>query len=180
MLKFVSQRSFGEFAWHRVSADHDLGRPTVLSYLVLWEGTPDCAERSEPPLGDPVHPRFFEVRSNQARQGRHRLTLGAFPPSRRNRCVGRYPQLIDGKTLTLNYTFGTGACFGDGVGGWGSRVLCLLGKYRFPGGSKPVSARNAFTNAAYNRPEFPHRDCRGHMPGECKPVHVVPLSPVRR
>src|SRR3984885_3610591 len=109
MLKFVSQRSFGEFAWHRVSADHDLGRPTVLSYLVLWEGTPDCAERSEPPLGDPVHPRFFEVRSNQARQGRHRLTLGAFPPSRRNRCVARHPQLIDGKTLTLNYTVGTRA-----------------------------------------------------------------------
>src|ERR1700733_6410370 len=109
MLKFVSQRSFGEFAWHRVSADHDLGRPTVLSYLVLWEGTPDCAERSEPPLGDPVHPRFFEVRSNQARQGRHRLTLGAFPPSRRNRCVARHPQLIDGKTLTLNYAVGTRA-----------------------------------------------------------------------
>src|SRR3984885_16090080 len=68
MLKFVSQRSFGEFARHRVSADNDLGRPTVLSSLVLWEGTPNCAERSEPTLGNPVHPG--SLRSEAIRRGK--------------------------------------------------------------------------------------------------------------
>ena len=51
MLEFVSQRSFGEFARDRVSADNDLGRPTVLSSLVLWEGTPDWRSGPNPPLG---------------------------------------------------------------------------------------------------------------------------------
>src|SRR5271166_5367870 len=68
MLEFVSQRSFGEFARDRVSADNDLGRPTVLSSLVLWEGTPDWRSGPNPRLGTESTPG--SLKSEEIRRGK--------------------------------------------------------------------------------------------------------------
>ena len=67
------------------------------------------AERLEPTLGTESTSGSLEVQRNQARQGSRRLTLGAFPLSRQNCCAATNSQLIDGKSVILNYTFGIGA-----------------------------------------------------------------------
>jgi len=108
MPELATQRGFGEITRGPVSADSCLrkaARPVVFDPLRRNAG---WRSRTESTPGTRSHLSFLGVKGNQLSQARRRLTLGAFQSSGQSLRPATIPQLIDGRSLILNYTFGIG------------------------------------------------------------------------
>jgi hypothetical protein len=108
MTELATQRSFGEIVRAPVSVDSSRGKAAGLVVFDPSGSNAGWRSRWESTPGNQSHLSFLGVQGNQASQARRRLTLGAFRPSGQSRRPPTIPQLIDGRSLTLNYTFGIG------------------------------------------------------------------------
>jgi hypothetical protein len=106
MLELASERGFRAGALSTYPHPAIPETSTVLASMILWEGMPNCESRRNP-VREPNRSRFFRA---PGKSGILRVGVGHSGHSRRpgRCCATAIPQLIDGKPLISNYTFGRG------------------------------------------------------------------------
>jgi hypothetical protein len=120
ILELAVRRGFREGAQHHISVPGSLGNAHGAVALDSLGRECRIVGVAGTHSGNRISPRFSGVQRNRSWQGRRRPTHGPFRHSRQISALRLNPQLIDGKQIIHNYTFGTGT---QKTAPW-DRVVC--------------------------------------------------------